>query len=966
MSNSERGGKRKRIEIDLTGDGGPTASPATKAQRSSNSSDGNAVAPSASASTGRYKSVYPFGSYGNHQHPQNARDSWLDDNDEDDINDTIDSTQATYEATDRLHHYGNIEAKVVGVQYYRGLASSGETILVRREPSNPYDSNAIRIDNVAGTQIGHVPRRIAGKLAPYMDQRLVHCEGLLAGAIGQFDAPLSIRIFGPDQLSDAGRQLTTQMKDDKLPIKAFVDVGRAEKAREKERQQAEKRKAQDEKKRLAAARRAAAGKNRGAQTTASGQTDFANQSTPGDGGAPTMSEIVEASERFNPRELSQTAEKYGIQEEDLKNMPMAKQPGAIKTTMLPYQLQALKWLLDQESPMLPSGQISVQLWKSHQTLPNVYTNLATNYSIRRPPVLASGGILSDDMGLGKTLEIISLLVADNANAGKSTGTTLIVSPLSVMSNWSDQITRHVHEEHALKVYTYHGAGRVHMTAADLSQYDVVITTYQTLTSDYVPRGKGSKAPEKKLRDSGLYSMQWRRIILDEAHTVRNPVSKGAAACTAVMATSRWCLTGTPIVNSLKDLYCLVRFIGITGGLEELEIFNSALIRPLKSGDASAIFLLQALMAAFTLRRKKDMSFVDLKLPSLEEYVHRIPFTDKEQERYDALNAEANGLLKKYEKSASGPGKGSKDAYQHLLEILLRMRQICNHIDLCGQKRVTNLLVQLETQKTVNLTPENLKALQDMLQVSIESQDDCAICLETLHNPVITICAHAFGSECIKQVIETQAKCPMCRAELKDADCLVQPASDCGDEDARPDAIDAANSSSKLEALLTILRATKAKGDKTVIFSQWTRFLDIVQARLDTEGYKYCRIDGTMSAPKRDTSLRALESDDDTTIMLASLGVCAVGLNLTAANQVILSDSWWAPAIEDQAVDRVHRLGQKKETRVFRLVIEGSIEERTLEIQKVKRKLMMLAFSERNSKRDQQKAGRLADLQKLLS
>jgi SWI/SNF-related matrix-associated actin-dependent regulator of chromatin subfamily A3 len=139
----------------------------------------------------------------------------------------------------------------------------------------------------------------------------------------------------------------------------------------------------------------------------------------------------------------------------------------------------------------------------------------------------------------------------------------------------------------------------------------------------------------------------------------------------------------------------------------------------------------------------------------------------------------------------------------------------------------------------------------------------------------------------------------------------------------------------------------------------------VQARLDREGFKYCRLDGTMSARLRDQALHALEEDPDCTVMLASLGVCSVGLNLVAANQVILSDSWWAPAIEDQAVDRVHRLGQTKKCSVFRLVMEGSIEERTLDIQAEKRKLMMMAFKEKDSKRSKTKASRLGDVEKLL-
>ena len=121
----------------------------------------------------------------------------------------------------------------------------------------------------------------------------------------------------------------------------------------------------------------------------------------------------------------------------------------------------------------------------------------------------------------------------------------------------------------------------------------------------------------------------------------------------------------------------------------------------------------------------------------------------------------------------------------------------------------------------------------------------------------------------------------------------------------------------------------------------------------------------MTATRRDAALSSLESDPQCTIMLASLAVCSVGLNLVAANQVILADSWWAPAIEDQAIDRVHRLGQKKKTTVFRLVMEGSIEERVLEIQGEKRKLMMAAFQETSGKRQGGKTARLADIEKLL-
>lgn len=129
-----------------------------------------------------------------------------------------------------------------------------------------------------------------------------------------------------------------------------------------------------------------------------------------------------------------------------------------------------------------------------------------------------------------------------------------------------------------------------MKAADFAKFDAVITTYGTLSSDYILIGKSSKKdPDRQLRAAGLYSVDWRRVVLDEGHQIRNPVSKMAEAAMALIAQSRWVLTGTPIVNALKDLYCLLNFLGISGGLETMEIFTRVLIRPLKQGETTATF-----------------------------------------------------------------------------------------------------------------------------------------------------------------------------------------------------------------------------------------------------------------------------------------------------------------------------------------------------------------------------------------
>jgi SWI/SNF-related matrix-associated actin-dependent regulator of chromatin subfamily A3 len=339
----------------------------------------------------------------------------------------------------------------------------------------------------------------------------------------------------------------------------------------------------------------------------------------------SLEDIIGQSSTFNPRDIGQVTENFGLNEADLVNMPMADTPAALSTELLPYQRQGLAWMIEKESPQLPKpgSQDVVQLWKRAG---NRFTNIATNFSTAIAPPLASGGILADDMGLGKTIQIISLIMANSKpKTPESSKTTLIIAPVGVMSNWRNQIKDHTHSESTPSVLIYHGAGK--KEAAKLNEYDVVITSYGALAVEYNPNAKA--APKQ-----GLFAVHWRRIVLDEGHTIRNPRSKGALAACNLRADSRWTLTGTPIVNSLKDLYSQIRFLRLTGGLEDMAVFNSVLIRPLTSEDPQGRLLLQALMSTMCLRRRKDMEFVNLRLPALTSRVLRIKFHPHEQEKYD--------------------------------------------------------------------------------------------------------------------------------------------------------------------------------------------------------------------------------------------------------------------------------------------------------------------------------------------
>ncbi|KAF1836632.1 hypothetical protein BDW02DRAFT_566900 [Decorospora gaudefroyi] len=864
--------------------------------------------------------------------------------------------------------YGSLNNKIVGVRYYNGYATAGEMVVLRREPHNPYDSNAIRVINVQGDQLGHIPRAVAARLAKYMDNRSLLIEAQLTGELQYYECPIRLKFYGSND-AVIRENLVHQMRADRLPVGNLAEARRQEAAAARERERAAKQAAQRTKKQAAAVRASQATENSRAEFVAGSSQDIMPVPVAG----PSIEDIIGGSERFNPRNVEQVVEQFGVKETDLAAMPQASQPDALLTELHPFQLQGLQWMLDKESPQLPLAGTEdvVELWRRHAREPNAFTNLATGFSVKSP-ALASGGILADDMGLGKTIQTISLITADRAlgrRAPDTTNATLILAPVSVMSNWSTQMKKHVKSEQALRVLFWHGQRKQAITPKQIENYDVVISTYESVSADWFSQ-KTPKLPRK----SGPFSIKWRRVILDEGHGIRNPKAKKTIAITNLMAQSRWTLTGTPIINNLKDLYSQVRFLRLSGGLDSFEIFHSAIVRPVMQGDQHAYKLLQTLMSGICLRRKKEMSFIDLRLPELFEYVHKIKLHAHEQDKYDALEAQAKGNLELYKQNMGK--KNAANTYRHLLEVLLRMRQLCNHWQLVGEERLDSIMKQLEAEGVVDLTEQNKAALQKMLQLSIESQEDCPICLDTLKEPVITKCAHVFCTPCLERVVETQHKCPMCRAELESlAATTVKPAKETFAPVPAPFTQDQIadkaslqkNTSTKVEALLGILEASAHdQTNKTIVFSQWTSFLDILEPHLTLHGLRYVRIDGSMSATQRDIALEALDSDPSTTIMLASLAVCSVGLNLVAANQVIMADSWWAPAIEDQAVDRVHRLGQKRECKVFRLVVEGSVEERVLGIQEEKRRLMGLAFAEKEGGKQRKRAGAgLGDLMRLL-
>lgn len=341
----------------------------------------------------------------------------------------------------------------------------------------------------------------------------------------------------------------------------------------------------------------------------------------------------------------------------------------LKVSLLPHQVDGVSWMIEKETG-------------------------AHNKRGKLP----KGGILADDMGLGKTVQSMALILsnprpekgAEPENkknkildiVGKG---TLVVAPLALIKQWEAEINTKVAKTHALKVLVHHGPNRT-KSADKLKQYDVVITTYQVLASEHAQCGDGPEGLKK-----GCFAVHWYRMMLDEAHTIKNRNAKMTKACYEIRSHYRWCLTGTPMQNNLDELQSLIKFLRIQPYCE-MSNWKDSITGPMKNGRGNlAMRRLQIFLKAFMKRRTKDVLKKDGALtfggkgkdgaekPAFQIVARNVEtvigeFTTKERAFYDRLSTRAQDRL------AELMG-GEKQDYIGALVLLLRLRQACNHPNL---------------------------------------------------------------------------------------------------------------------------------------------------------------------------------------------------------------------------------------------------------------------------------------------
>lgn len=418
-----------------------------------------------------------------------------------------------------------------------------------------------------------------------------------------------------------------------------------------------------------------------------------------------------------------------------------------------------------------------------------------------------GGILADDMGLGKTYQaILALTQFIHENPGIP---SLVVCPTSLVYNWYEEVLKF---NPKLKCLVVDGnPSERKKLIAQAKKNDLVITSYSLLQKDI------------EIYEESHFGY----AILDEAQHIKNRGTRNAKSVKQIKARHRLILTGTPIENSLDELWSLFDYL-MPGLLSTYERFLEKYIKsPIKPLNES-LEQLKRKVSPFILRRMKKDVLEDL--PPVSEIVYHCQLSDVQKELYKSYAESALEELKKLVKK-----EGFDKVQIHVLATLTRLKQICCH-------------------------------------------------------PAI------FAKE---------------KAEVHD--------------------------SAKYDMLMELLQTLIQGKHKTVIFSQYTKMLDIIRQDLDRMRIQYEYLDGT--SKNRLGIVKKFNEDENVSVFLVSLKAGGSGLNLTGADTVIHYDMWWNPAVENQATDRVHRLGQKQSVSSYKLVTLNSIEEKIVELQSRKKELV---------------------------
>ena len=544
----------------------------------------------------------------------------------------------------------------------------------------------------------------------------------------------------------------------------------------------------------------------------------------------------------------------------------AAQPESISRKLKPFQLQGLDWMIRQEQSQY------------------------------------KGGLLGDEMGMGKTIQAVSLIMSDFPAKDPS---LVLVPPVALMQ-WQNEINDYTNGK--LKVLVVHNtnAKSKNLSTKLVCAHNVVIMSYNSLESMFRKQEKGWSRGENIVKeDSPIHAINFHRIILDEAHSIKSRTTGVAKACFALQGKHKWCLSGTPVQNRIGEFFSLLRFLEVRpfadyfcekcpcaqlhwsvgedymcthckhSAAEHRSVFNEELLNPI-TGDSmelrsEALDKLHMITARVMLRRMKKDHTSSMELPPKEIVIHNEFFGDIERDFSSSIMSNTTRKFDTY--VAQGVMLNN---YANIFGLIMQMRQVANHPDL--------------------ITRKNAAGGQNVLV--------CSICDEPAEEAIKSRCQGSkchFCRECVKTYIQTceasgsDPDCPRCHVPLTidwEQPEIVQDE----DEVKKSSIINRINmdnwtSSTKIEMLVYDLYKLRSKKQtlKSIVFSQFTSMLQLIDWRLRRAGFNTVMLDGSMTPAQRQRSIDYFMKNADVEVFLVSLKAGGVALNLTEASRVFIVD-----------------------------------------------------------------------------
>ena len=467
-----------------------------------------------------------------------------------------------------------------------------------------------------------------------------------------------------------------------------------------------------------------------------------------------------------------------------------------------------------------------------------------------------GGILADEMGLGKTLQTLALLqsrtgvppvlgqASGNSGDRRDARPTLVVCPTSLVFNWEAEARKFTPQ---LRVLALHGSDR-HESFAQIGESDLVITSYALLRRDL-----------ERYRE-----FEFDTVVLDEAQHIKNRQTQNAQAVKALRSRHRLVLTGTPLENSVLDLWSIFDFL-MPGYLGTAKDFRERYELPIaREKTSEAQTRLARRLRPFLLRRLKHDVAKDLP-PKLEQ----VAFCELAEDQRAVYQQIMEASRREVFDAMAGQGTGRSRMVA--LNALLRLRQACCDLRL------------LKLPGSGAGVPPASAPTSVSLVVPSDNRDSCRDGLPHHGGP--------------------------------------------------PNTTPAASTSGKLDLFSELLEEVLDGRHRVLVFSQFVSMLTLLREALTADGVKYCYLDGST---QNRAAVVAQFQNTQIPVFLISLKAGGVGLNLTGADTVIHFDPWWNPAVEDQATDRAHRIGQTRLVTSYKLITRGTVEEKILLLQNRKR------------------------------